>query len=85
VYFQEPRRCKKAARTKVLIGSVTVVLVMVVLFTFVREQRKPKPSAGGTRIGLAVIREPLDTKLKVFLAIIAIFTLGCSSDFFVIF
>ncbi len=67
----------------VLVGVVPAVLAVIVLLVFVREQKKPisgdiSPQVGFQRAG------GFDTRFKVFLAIMAVFTLGNSSDFFVI-
>ena len=69
----------------VLVGVVPAVLAILVLVAFVRE-RERKPSPGSSHGGLTLNRFPggFDTRFKVFLAIMAVFTLGNSSDFFVI-
>jgi MFS family permease len=66
----------------VAIGVVPAVLAVVVLLFFVRERRA---SAGntGSRASLKRIGG-FDSRFKLFLAIMAVFTLGNSSDFFVI-
>jgi len=66
----------------VLIGVVPAVLAVLVLLFFVRDRRS---SAGntGSRVGLKSIGG-FDTRFKLFLAVMAVFTLGNSSDFFVI-
>ena len=69
----------------VLVGIVPAVLAVLVLVIFVRERgRKPPPDS--SHLGLTLSRFPggFDTRFKVFLAIMAVFTLGNSSDFFVI-
>jgi MFS family permease len=64
----------------VIVGVVPAVLSVVVLLFFVHE-RKPSPGASQLpRLGLA----GFDTRFKLFLAVMAVFTLGNSSDFFVI-
>jgi MFS family permease len=67
----------------VLVGVVPAVLAVVILLLFVRERRK-KASPGAQeklpRIGLA----GFDNRFKLFLVVMAVFTLGNSSDFFVI-
>jgi len=68
----------------VLIGVIPAVLAVVVLLIFVRERgRKPSPDShrGFT---LNKLTAGFDTRFKIFLAIMAVFTLGNSSDFFVI-
>jgi len=68
----------------VLVGIVPAVLAVPVLLFFVREKREL--SSGGVspklpRVGLTT---GFDTRFKLFLAVMAVFTLGNSSDFFVI-
>jgi len=67
----------------VLVGVVPAVLAVVVLLIFVRErERKPSP-VSGSQVGFKQV-SGLDVRFKLFLAIMAVFTLGNSSDFFVI-
>ncbi len=70
----------------VLVGVVPAVLAVLVLLIFVREKgRKPSPSSSsGTGLTSTRLTAGFDTRFKVFLAIMAVFTLGNSSDFFVI-
>ena len=70
----------------VLIGIVPAVLAVVILIRFVKErERKPSPSSR-SRPGFNLIKlaAGFDTRFKVFLAVMAVFTIGNSSDFFVI-
>lgn len=67
----------------VVVGVVPAILAVLVLLIFVRE------TAGKTSTGIGKgfvwsLRGGFDTRFKVFLAIMAVFTLGNSSDFFVI-
>jgi MFS family permease len=66
----------------ILIGVVPAVLAVLVLLFFVRERQS---SAGntGSQAGLKSTGG-FDTRFKLFLIIMAVFTLGNSSDFFVI-
>jgi len=66
----------------VVVGVVPAVLAVLVLLFFVRDRRS---SAGNTssQAGLKSIGG-FDTRFKLFLVIMAVFTLGNSSDFFVI-
>jgi MFS family permease len=70
----------KTFQRLVVVGVVPAVLAVLVLLVFVREREK--------RVSAARIRgQPgvkFDTRFKVFLAIMAVFTLGNSSDFFVV-
>ena len=69
----------------VLVGVVPAVLAIPVLVIFVRERgRKPSPGSSHGGLTLHKISGGFDTRFKVFLAIMAVFTLGNSSDFFVI-
>ncbi len=70
----------------VLIGIVPAVMAVVILLKFVKEgERKPIP-IGAPRPGFNLFKlaAGFDTRFKVFLAVMALFTLGNSSDFFVI-
>jgi len=70
----------------VLVGVAPAVLAVLVLLIFVREQREGPSSGSGSHNGLSPnkLTAGFDTRFKVFLAIMAVFTLGNSSDFFVI-
>ena len=70
----------------VLVGTVPAILAVLVLLIFVHEAGRKTSSASGSHGGLTWSRLTvgLDTRFKVFLAIMAVFTLGNSSDFFVI-
>lgn len=75
-----------AYRWLVIIGVAPAVLAVLVLWRFVREaDTKPGGAAGENRYRF--FKSPLagfDTRFKIFLAVIAVFTLGNSSDFFLI-
>ncbi len=73
----------KAYQWLVLAGVVPAVLAVVVLLFFVRERRKPSSSDIGSRLGFKGVGG-FDVRFKLFLAIMVVFTLGNSSDFFVI-
>jgi len=74
----------------VLVGVVPAVLAVLVLLIFVHERRrKPLLEVSGNQAGMAPaghsgLFRGWDTRFKLFLAIMAVFTLGNSSDFFVI-
>jgi len=70
----------------VLVGVAPAVLAVLVLLIFVHEKGRKTPSASSSRSGSALSRltAGFDTRFKVFLGLMAIFTLGNSSDFFVI-
>ena len=70
----------------VLVGIAPAVLAVLVLLVFVHEKGRKTPSASSSHIGLtsSKLTAGFDTRFKVFLVIMAIFTLGNSSDFFVI-
>ncbi len=69
----------------VLIGVIPAVLAVLVLLSFVREVRRAPPATGSIGRGLTLkSRAGFDNRFKIFLAIMAVFTLGNSSDFFVI-
>jgi len=82
-----PRLSLETYQWLVLVGVVPAVLAVLALIIFVREpRRKPSPDYEGrvTSIGHRGLIKGFDTRFKVFLAIMAVFTLGNSSDFFVI-
>jgi MFS family permease len=64
----------------VLVSVVPAVLSIVVLLSFVHDRQPPPgaPRLHHTRLA------GFDTRFKLFLAVMAVFTLGNSSDFFVI-
>ncbi len=70
----------------VLIGIVPAVLAVIILVRFVKERERRPPSPGTPRPGFNLIKlaAGFDTRFKVFLAVMAVFTIGNSSDFFVI-
>jgi MFS family permease len=70
----------------VLVGVVPAVLAVLVLLVFVREKKKGKSSGIGEYATLLKGKPDVrfDTRFKIFLAIMVVFTLGNSSDFFVI-
>jgi len=67
----------------VLVGVVPAVLAVLVLVFFVRERRRPSSGGIGSRVSFKRVGG-FDTRFKLFLVIMAVFTLGNSSDFFVI-
>ncbi len=73
-------------RWLVLVGMVPAVLAVLVLLAFVRDVRRKPLSAGNSYPGLNKnsLTAGFDARFKVFLGIMAVFTLGNSSDFFVI-
>jgi len=70
----------------VLVGIVPAVVAILVLFFFVREVGRKPSLSGGSHHGFTWnwLRAGFDTRFKFFLVIMAVFTLGNSSDFFVI-
>ena len=67
----------------VVVGVVPAVLAVLVLLFFVRERRQSSASNISSQAGFKGVGG-FDTRFKLFLAIMAVFTLGNSSDFFVI-
>jgi MFS family permease len=67
----------------VLVGVVPAVLAVVILLLFVRERRKPVSAGSGSGLSLKQLGG-FDNRFKLFLVVMAVFTLGNSSDFFVI-
>jgi MFS family permease len=67
----------------VIVGVIPAVLAVIILLIFVQERRKSSSGDISSQVGFKQAGG-FDTRFKVFLAIMAIFTLGNSSDFFVI-
>ncbi len=70
----------------VVVGIVPAVLAVLVLVVFVHERGRKTSPSGTSHKGFTWNRliPGFDTRFRVFLAIMVIFTLGNSSDFFVI-
>jgi len=73
----------KSYQWLVLVGVVPAVLAVVVLLLFVRERKKPASAGTGSRLSFKQLGS-FDGRFKLFLVVMAVFTLGNSSDFFVI-
>ena len=69
-------------RWLVLVGIIPAVLAVPVLLAFVRE--KKHAAGNGRYTDLSKSTAGFDRRFKLFLAVMAVFTLGNSSDFFVI-
>jgi MFS family permease len=69
----------------VLVGVIPAVLAVLVLLFFVHE-KKQKAAAATDANGVPIARSSVkfDTRFKLFLLVIGVFTLGNSSDFFII-
>jgi MFS family permease len=74
--------CLDTYQWLVIVGVVPAVLAVLVLLVFVQERRQPSPGDISSQVGLKWAGG-FDTRFKLFLAIMALFTLGNSSDFFV--
>jgi len=74
---------KESYRWLVIVGVIPAVLAVLVLLAFVHERGLPKSSAPKAA-DLVAPAAAFSTRFKLYLAIMAIFTLGNSSDFFVI-
>jgi MFS family permease len=69
----------------VMVGVVPAVLSVLVLIAFVREKKRAPPYAGShSGLDLGKKSAGFETRFKLFLVIMAVFTLGNSSDFFVV-
>jgi MFS family permease len=66
----------------VIIGVIPAVLGVIVLLLFVREKKKPQNTQAA--FPLSEITKGFEKRFWLFIIIIAIFTLGNSSDFFLI-
>jgi MFS family permease len=71
---------RETFQTLILISIVPAVLAVVVLVVGVRETRKAKVAGDGVRLGIGA----LNPDFRYFLGVIALFTLGNSSDAFLI-
>lgn len=65
----------------VLVGVIPAVLAVLALLVFVHEKRLP---SGSNSYSSGRLTTGFDKRFKVFLVLMAVFTLGNSSDFFVI-
>ena len=70
----------------VIIGVIPSALAVVILATMVHERKKTTAEASSAKDSKSIPTKPTPFSLqfKIFLAIIALFTLGNSSDFFLI-
>ena len=71
-------------RWLVLVGVIPAVLAVLMLLAFVRERRTTPGSRPAPVLSSGRLSARFDSRFKVFLAIMVVFTLGNSSDFFVI-
>lgn len=74
----------KTYQWMVIIGVVPAVLAVIVLLTLVREKKKESATGAKVAFPLSGITKGFEKQFWFFLVIIAIFTLGNSSDFFLI-
>ena len=88
IYLTEGRGLKLGLGTYrwlVLVGIVPAVLAVLVLLAFVRERKKSaSDSAAGSTVSLPKQDVKFDSRFKLFLVIMGVFTLGNSSDFFIV-
>ncbi|MBI2866482.1 MAG: MFS transporter [Chloroflexi bacterium] len=75
---------RDAFRAIVLVGTVPAVLAVIILWLFVRESRPSPSRAQVTAAASATRAAPFPRTFKVFLLIMVLFTLGNSSDAFLI-
>lgn len=73
---------RRAYQWVVIFGVVPAVIAVLVLYWAVNEQKPGKP--GLAKIPLLAGWSGLDKRFKLFLLVVGLFTLGNSSDFFVI-
>ena len=71
-------------RWMIIGGIIPAVLAILVLVLFVRERGKRQQTSTHTIFSLRGLRTGFDARFKIFLFIMAVFTLGNSSDFFLI-
>jgi hypothetical protein len=87
VYLVQGGGLKLELRTyqwMVMIGVVPAVLAVIVLLTMVREKKKESATGAKAAFPLSGITKGFEKRFWLFLVVIAIFTLGNSSDFFLI-
>ena len=76
---------KESYRWMVIAGTIPGLLAVVVLVTLVRERKKEKVTpVDGKGVPILPAKTAFDKRFYVFLAVMALFTLGNSSDFFLI-
>jgi Na+/melibiose symporter-like transporter len=68
----------------VLVGVIPAVLAVIVLLAFVHERKTGAAATAVTGAPLPGAAVKFDTRFKLFLLVMGVFTLGNSSDFFVI-
>ncbi len=73
-----------AYRWMVIIGVIPAVLAVMILVTMVHEIKKTAISESKTGVSTPAKITPFSLQFKLFLAVMALFTLGNSSDFFLI-
>ncbi len=71
---------RETFQTLILISIIPAVLAVVVLIVGVREIRKTRTSGDGVRLGIGALKPDF----RYFLGVVALFTLGNSSDAFLI-
>ena len=72
-------------RWLVLVGVIPAALAVIVLLAFVREKKqKAAATTAGTGEAIAKSDTKFNTRFKLFLLVMGVFTLGNSSDFFII-
>jgi MFS family permease len=74
---------RESYRWMVIVGIVPAVIAVIILIALVKEMGPGKKAAAVQGAAVAV-KTPFDRRFKLFLVVIGIFTLGNSSDFFVI-
>lgn len=67
----------------VFAGTIPGILAVIVLVTLVRERKREK-AAAASGTGAKAVNTPFSSQFKIYLAVSSLFTLGNSSDFFLI-
>jgi MFS family permease len=68
----------------VLVGVIPAVLAVIILLLFVHESKQKNISAASSTTPAIKSAAQFDNRFKIFLLVMGIFTLGNSSDFFII-
>jgi MFS family permease len=74
---------RESYRWMVIVGIIPAVIAVIILIACVKEMGPDKKAASTPGTAVAAI-EPFSNRFKLFMVVMGVFTLGNSSDFFVI-
>jgi MFS family permease len=75
---------RESYRWMVIVGVVPAFLAVIMLLAFVHEKGLPSSAAAQAAGSISVAQQAFSRRFKLFLLIMGIFTLGNSSDFFIV-